>query len=280
MGIRKILKESLSDFDWVGETDGLRNEKPKKGDTINVVYNGPRDHSSKNYFLAVLGKYRRPFKLGVFGKNIRGEVTEIGSEGYVLKEMNTGYEIYIPSPENIERQKEKAKKRVKKLGIPKSHFKFDFEFYHIVEPNSEPSVNEKFNMKLNKKTIKRILREEMGSFEWVKNVVPSNELKTKASEIEGKGYIWNFKDYEDFKKVFYELESLNSFKPPWAVSPHFEKSLGDNIKKYFGLYQETFGNFNIFLPYDRDNIYGWFDGQNEASDKNGEKVKTVDLVGY
>jgi len=417
VGIRKIIKESLSDFDWVGETDGLRNEKPKKGDTINVVYNGPRDQSAKNFFLAILGKYRRPFKLGVFGENIRGEVIDIGSEGYVLKEINTGYEIYIPSPEHIEKQKEKAKRRVQKRGIPKLNFKFDFEFYHIIEPNSEPSVNEsddfdwvrdinpipneilniskyregnykfwlgdisketqlqildyisevirnndnlhtngtlyevrkrveknlvsinslffevkqvdltkginlsimgwypndphfereerleycrnyfyqtddinlsdvdlvgdineKFNMKLNKKTIKRILREELNDFDWVSDVVPSDELKTKALELEGKGYVWNFKDYEDFKKTFYELESLSSFRPPWAISPHFEKSLGNNIKKYFGFYQEEYGDFNIFLPYDRSNIYGWFDGQNEASDKDDEKVKIIDLL--
>ena len=131
-----------------------------------------------------------------------------------------------------------------------------------------------------KKIIKRILKEEFNELDWIKNVVASDELKTKASEIEGEGYVWNFKNYEDFKKTFYELESLSSFRPPWAISPHFEKSLGNNIKKYFGLYQEKFGDFNIFLPYDKSNIYGWFDGQNEAYDKDDKKVKTVDLVGY
>lgn len=129
----KTIKEE-DDFDWVGEADGLRNEKPKKGDIVNVVYVGPRDLPSKNYFLTVLGKYRRDFKLGKFGKNIRGEVTEVGSKGYVLKEINTGYEIYIPSPEHVEKQKEKAKKDLQKRGIPKLNLGYDFEFYHIVEP--------------------------------------------------------------------------------------------------------------------------------------------------
>ena len=173
MGIRKIIKESLSDFDWVGETDGLRNEKPKKGDTINVVYNGPRDQSAKNFFLAILGKYRRPFKLGVFGENIRGEVIDIGSEGYVLKEINTGYEIYIPSPEHIEKQKEKAKRRVQKRGIPKLNFKFDFEFYHIIEPNSEPSVN------------------ESDDFDWVRDINPiPNEILNISKYREGNYKFW------------------------------------------------------------------------------------------
>ena len=37
--------------------------------------------------------------------------------------------------------------------------------------------------------IRKILKEEFNDFDWVDNIVPSNELKTKASELEGKGYI-------------------------------------------------------------------------------------------
>lgn len=169
MDLKKIIKEEIDDFDWAKDTDVFRNEKVSLGDNVTVVYNGPKN--TTNFFLATLGKYKRPFKLNAFGPNISGEVIEIGSKGYVLREVNTGYEIYIPSPEHIEKLREKAKKRVQNLGIPKTDFKFNFELYHIVEPNDKPSVNENngLNMGLNKNTIRRILREETNGLAWIQN---------------------------------------------------------------------------------------------------------------
>jgi hypothetical protein len=243
MGIwlpKKDINES-NDFDWVGDTDGYKNEDPKLGDMINVVYIGPRDQSAKNFFLSVLGKYRRPFKLGVFGENIRGEVIEIGSKGYVLKEINTGYEIYIPSPEHIEKQKEKAKKRVQKRGIPKLNFKFDFEFYHIIEPNSEPSVN------------------ESDDFDWAKDVQTNRDI---AKDIVGETSFWMedgslrinlpfmsyYKGYPA-KQLFRSSSLLKDRTPTIMFLEYVKKHYGFERTDYVGHYNIDSNVSDIWFKY-------------------------------
>ena len=162
MGIwlpKKDINES-NDFDWVTTTDDFKNEDPKVGDVIKVVYIGPRGYSASNYFLGILGIYKKRFISGVYGDYISGKVIELTKDrGYVIKEMNTGDEIYIPSPNKVNEWRGKVSTIRRK--------KLDFEFYHIIEPNSQ---------------IK-----ESNDFDWAKDIQTNQDI---AQDIVDKTDIW------------------------------------------------------------------------------------------
>ena len=122
--------------------------------------------------------------------------------------------------------------------------------------------------------LRKIIKEEIdGSLKWLQDITPSEELKAGATEVNN-GYYWKIKDFQSLEKVYDEIEeTFNMTQPKWIISPHYGKNNASfKGEKYFNMYKEEYGDFNLFLPYDKDNIYGWFDGQPAAFDKDGRIV--------
>jgi hypothetical protein len=121
--------------------------------------------------------------------------------------------------------------------------------------------------------LKKIIKEEVDdSLKWLQDIAVPEELEAGAKEVDG-GYRWDIKDYQHLKKVYDEIEeTFNMTQPKWAINPRYEKKYGPYSDKYFNWYKEKYGDFNLFLPYDKDNIYGWFDGQPYAFDKDDYEV--------
>ena len=108
--------------------------------------------------------------------------------------------------------------------------------------------------------IKKILRE--GDWDFINDFDTPEELFTGAIELQN-GYHWSIDNFDDFKIIYNKLNSINGLKPKWSIVPNY-----DSGKKYFNSYLNKKGNFNIFLPYTTENVYGWFDDMAEAYDKN------------
>ena len=124
--------------------------------------------------------------------------------------------------------------------------------------------------------IKRIIKEEIDdSLKWLQDITPPEELKAGATEVNG-GYYWSkIKDYQNLRKIYNEIEEVfNVIQPKWVISPVYEKKgTVVNPGKYFNMYKEKYGDFNLFLPYDKDDMYGWFDGHSKAFDKEDRFVE-------
>ena len=121
--------------------------------------------------------------------------------------------------------------------------------------------------------LRKIIKEEIDdSLKWLQDITPSEELKAGATEVND-GYYWKIKDYQGLEKVYNEIEdAFNVTQPKWSINPHYHKKEKLNGEKYFNIFKEKYGDFNLFLPYDKDNIYGWFDGHPAAFDKDGRIV--------
>ena len=122
---------------------------------------------------------------------------------------------------------------------------------------------------------KKIIKEEIDdSLKWLQDITVPKELEAGAKELDG-GYYWDIKDYQHLKKVYDEIEeTFNITQPKWTINPHYEKKHASvSGEKYFNMYKEKYGDFNLFLPYDKDNIYGWFDGHTMAFDKDDYEVE-------
>ena len=74
-----------------------------------------------------------------------------------------------------------------------------------------------------------------------------------------------------FKRVYDEIEDTLTTQPN-GINPIIKKGSFKG-EKYFNMYKEKYGDFNLFLPYDKDNIYGWFDGHTMAFDKESKTVE-------
>lgn len=115
-----------------------------------------------------------------------------------------------------------------------------------------------------KKLIKKILRES--DWDFVTQFDPSEELFNGAKEIPN-GYYWSIDNFSDFKSIYNKLNSIKSLSPKWSILPNYNSG-----EKYFNSYLNSKGNFNIFLPYTKENVYGWFDNMSNAYDKNDNLV--------
>ena len=123
--------------------------------------------------------------------------------------------------------------------------------------------------------LRKIIKEEIGdSLKWLQDIIPSEELKAGATEVNN-GYYWKIKDFQSLEKVYDEIEdTFNVTQPKWSINPYYHrKGSLTNGEKYFNMYKEKYGDFNLFLPYDKDNIYGWFDGHTMAFDKESKTVE-------
>jgi hypothetical protein len=112
--------------------------------------------------------------------------------------------------------------------------------------------------------IKKILRE--GDWDFINDFSTPEELFTGAIELQN-GYHWSIDSFDDFKLIYNKLNSISGLKPKWVISPDFIYG-----EKYFNSYLNNDGNFNMFLPYTKENVYGWFDKMTEAYDKNDNPV--------
>jgi hypothetical protein len=119
--------------------------------------------------------------------------------------------------------------------------------------------------------IRKIIREEIEGFNWIKDETPSDELLHGGEDTVG-GYYWHIESYTEWEDLYNNLKSVQDIKPMWYINPIF-KSRGMDISKYFDRYQEKYGDFNIFLPHGGDNIYGWFDKMDKAFDSKSVYVE-------
>lgn len=123
--------------------------------------------------------------------------------------------------------------------------------------------------------IKKILRE--GDWDFVTDFEPSEEVLHGAREI-NKGYYWSIDNYEDWKNLYQNLESIHKLNPKWIIVPSVgNKYREETAQEWFKRYLMDNGNLNLFLPYERNNIYAWFDNMPESFDKNDDSVQIPNL---
>ena len=116
------------------------------------------------------------------------------------------------------------------------------------------------------KLVKKILKE--GDWDFVTQFEPSEEMFRGANEISGKGWHWKISDFDTWAELYNNLQSINRFNPKWSIRPDIEGG-----KKFFDLYLEKKGDLNVFLPYDKENVYIWFDGMSDIVDKYDNLIK-------
>ena len=112
--------------------------------------------------------------------------------------------------------------------------------------------------------IKKILRE--GEWDFITDFEPSEEMYHGAEEV-GSGYLWTINNFDDWSKIYHNLESLQLFNTRWSLRPDLKGS-----SKMFEQYLTNKGNFYVFLPYNKENLYAWFEDLGYAIDKDDNTV--------
>ena len=112
------------------------------------------------------------------------------------------------------------------------------------------------------KRYKKLLKE--GDWDFINDFDIPKELFVGATEVQN-GYFWSIDNYDDFRNIYNALESMSGLK--WSIALNISGG-----GKFFESYLNRYGNFNIFIPSSRDNVYGWFDGMPKAYDKNSKVV--------
>jgi hypothetical protein len=117
-----------------------------------------------------------------------------------------------------------------------------------------------------KKLIKKILRES--DWDFVTQFEPSEEMFHGATEISGKGWLWKVNDFDTWSELYDNLQSINRFNAKWSIKPSIERS-----PEFFDIYRKSYGELNVFLSYDKENVFIWFGDMPAAVDKNDKPVR-------
>jgi hypothetical protein len=115
--------------------------------------------------------------------------------------------------------------------------------------------------------IKKIIRESLDSdWSWTQ-FDPSLEMFHGAQEVNN-GYLWTIDSFNDWYKIYHGLESLQLFNTRWSLRPDLK-----NSHIMFNSYLTNKGNFYVFLPHNKENLYAWFENLGYALDKDDNYVK-------